>query len=113
MNGGVEERSGFTGRNRGLAIGVGLSPIWALAILSLTSSNCCHPMSEPTAPEALASQQVQMLLVAIAALLMVAGTIFLYRARSARAALIPLLLLTFPALFLVILGPAFVLILSN
>jgi nitrate reductase gamma subunit len=110
----TDEAPAFTGHNRGLAIAVGLSPIWILAFVYFAApTGFGEGMNQPTEAQIQVRQLVKLVSVGIVGLLMVAGTILLWRARSARTALGALLLFTFPALFLVILGPAFVLIFLN
>ena len=113
----AEDQRALNGRNRGLAIGLGLSPIWLLVILAflavISGPGFGGGLTEPTQAEILARQREQLAIYGLAGLLTVAGTALLYRARSTRAAITAALVFTFPALFLVFLGPAFVLILSN
>ena len=106
----VEREPEFTGRNRGLAIGIGLGPLWVSGLMGLSGM---YPTSEQMDAVAIAGVSGQVADFGAAALLTIAGAYFLYRVRSSRAALVPLLLLTFPALFLVILGPSILLILGN
>jgi uncharacterized membrane protein len=109
----VEDHREFDGRNRGLAITVGLSPIWLLAFLFLIPPPIGGGMSQPTEAQPLARQLAQLVGFALAGLLTLAGAVVLWRARSTRAVVGAICLLTLPALILILLGPAFVLILLN
>jgi hypothetical protein len=70
-------------------------------------------MSQPTEAQLLAGQLAQLVGFAVAGLLMLAGTVVLWRARSTRVAVGAMFLLTLPALIVVIIGPAFALLLLN
>jgi hypothetical protein len=109
----VEDHWEFNGHNRVLAIAFGLSPIWLLALLFITNPHVEGGMIKPTAEQVLATQRIQLVVFGLVSLLTLAGTVVLWRARSARAASAAALLLTLPALFLFMLAPAFVLILGN
>jgi uncharacterized membrane protein len=110
----VEDHWEFDGRNRVLALVVGLSPIWLLLVFAfLTNSNSEGGLYQQTEAEVLAAQRRQLGMFALDGLLVLPGTVVLWRARSTRAVVGAICLLTLPAMFLVILGPAFVLVLLN
>jgi hypothetical protein len=103
----------YDGHNRVRALVVGLSPIWLLAFALLTRSPFGGGVTQPTEAQIAARQVAQLAGFGLAGLLMLAGTVAIWRARSTRAALGAMLLLTLPALILFILGPAFALILLS
>jgi uncharacterized membrane protein len=96
----VEDQWAFDGRNRVLAIAVGLSPIWLLLLALLTG-----PPSWGGGRWAA--------VFAVAGLLTLAGAVVLWRARSTRVAVAAVSLLTLPALIVPIFGPALILVLRN
>jgi uncharacterized membrane protein len=109
----IEEQPDFKGPNRGLAIGIGLIPIWIMAFFYMTAPNFGGGMYEPTEAQRLTTLTIQIVVYAIAGVLTLAGAVVIWRARSARVVLAAMALLTLPALFLFLLGPAFVLIIGN
>jgi hypothetical protein len=110
----VEEQPDFNGRNRGLAIGIGLSPLWlTLLYLVFPPTSFGGGLNRPTEAQLLAARIQEFALLGLVGVLMVAGTIVIWRARSARTVLAAMFLLTVPALVLLIMGPAFLLILGN
>jgi hypothetical protein len=109
----AEAPHGLNGRNRVLAIGAGLSPLWLLALVNLMAPHCCSAMYQPTAAQILAAQLTQLATFGLAAVLMVAGMVVIWRARSTRAVIGAYLLLTIPSVFVLVFAPAFVIILGN
>ena len=109
----VEGHWAFDGRNRALALAFGLSPLWLAAFAFLTASPFGGGMNQPTTAEVLFQQAALSVILAVASLLMLAGTVLIWRARSPLVAIGAITLLTLPALVLVLLSPAFVLILAN
>ena len=82
-------------------------------LVYITDSQMGGGMVESTAEQVLAAQRVQLAFFGLAGVLMLAGTIVPWRARSTRVALGAVLLLTLPALFLPAFGPAFLPILQS
>jgi tryptophan-rich sensory protein len=104
----------YDGHNRLLALATGLSPVWLIALFYFTQSpSSGGGIYQPSEAERMESLRAVAFVYAIAAALTVAGTIVIWRARSPRAVLAAYALLTIPALILMIMGPAFVLILRN
>ena len=110
----VEDHWAVDGRNRILAVLVGLSPIWfaIFAFLTRTPFGGGFP-TPPTELRGLDARLASFVIFALAAVLSSAGAAAIWRARSRRIVIGAFLLLTLPALILVILAPAFVLILTN
>ena len=99
-------------QNRVLAVTVGLSPIWVAVVTYLFAPRGFGGglLTEAGARAALGGQ---MIVLALVGLLALAGTVTLWRARSRTVVAGAVILLTVPALILLIFSPAFVLILMN
>lgn len=100
------------GRNRALAATVGLSPIWVAVVTYLLAPRGFGGGLHSEA-EARAALVGQMIVFALVGLLALAGTVTMWRARSRTVLAGAVILLTVPALVLLIFSPAFVLLLRN
>lgn len=108
----LKESRFFTGRNRVLAVTIGLSPIWLLGWAGL-SSPTFFGGALPTQATTFAGVLAEVVLYAIFGLLTLAGTVAIWRARSGTVVYGAVVLLTTPAMILGILAPALVIILAN
>lgn len=96
---------------RVVALTVGLGPIWLLVYLRLATPPFLDPLGNPDV--AIGGVPLGWVIVIAAAWLSIAAAAVIDRTQGGRALAFALLLLVFPALFLVILGPASVLIVEN
>jgi hypothetical protein len=109
----VDDHWAFDGRNRVLAVAVGLSPVWLLVLFYVTNPHMSGGLGQPTAAEVLDGQRILLAIAALVAGLTLAATVVLWRARSTAAVVGAVLLLTIPALILMVFGPAFAFMLRN
>lgn len=100
-----------SGHNTWRAIVVGLSPLWLIVVAFFWSPAFLDPLR--TDRVAIAGLPAGVAVLGAIGLLTVAGTLVIWRARSRAVLAGAMLGLTFPALWLVILGPAIVLVLTN
>lgn len=94
-----------------VALTVGLGPIWLLVYLWLAAPAFLEPLGNGDV--AVGGVPLGWVMAITAAGLSVAAAAIIERTRGNRALGFAILLLVFPALFLVLLGPAFVLIVEN
>lgn len=99
------------GRNTRLALGIGLSPLWLLAFFFVASPAFLDPLR--TDAVAIAGLPAGVAFVLAIGLLTLAGTLVIRRARSRAVLAAAMFLLTFPALVLVVMAPAAILVLAN
>jgi hypothetical protein len=100
-----------SGHNTWRAILVGLSPLWLLVLAAIWSPAFLDPLW--TNEVAIAGLPAGVAVLGAIGLLTVAGTLVIWRARSRAVLAAGMIVLTFPALWLVILGPSIVLVLEN
>ena len=93
------------------ALTVGLGPIWLLVYFWLAAPAFLKPLWH--ADVAVGGVPLGWVIVIAAAWLSIGAAAVIDRTQGSRALAFALLLLVFPALFLVLLGPAFVLIAEN
>jgi hypothetical protein len=101
------------GHNRVLALTVGLSPVWLLAVAYVTRSPFGGGIDQPSEQAYVGGLPIWMLVFAVAGALMLAGTIAIWRARTSRRVLAAVAFLTLPAFIIALFGPAVVLVLTN
>ena len=101
------------GHNRFLALTVGLSPAWFLAVAFVTNPSIGGGIQQPSEQADIGGLSSWMLVVPVAGALMVAGTILIWRARTSRRVLAAMTLLTLPAFIIALFGPAVALVLGN
>ncbi len=96
---------------RPIAFGCGLSPLWLLLFLTVVSIGFLGPLGDKAA--GIDGIPLGWFLLGLIALLTAVGFILIVRATSSIGLILPLVFLIFPALMLVIIGPAIVLIVEN
>ena len=102
---------GFDGHNGALAMALGLGPILFVLLIYLAAPNGPQPMFDEKV--AFAGWPAQVVVLAIAIVLELAGMVAIWRAKSSRAVVGAVLLLTLPAAIVLLFGPAVLLVLSN
>jgi hypothetical protein len=100
-----------SGHNTWRAIVVGLSPLWLIVFALFWSPAFLDPLR--TDGVAIAGLPAGVAILGAIGLLTVAGTLVIWRARSRAVLAGAMIVLIFPALWLVILGPTLVLVLTN
>ena len=94
-----------------VALIVGMSPLWIGLFLALATPTFVERMDD--AKVAIAGLPAGWFLILASLILAISGAIAIWKARSTVVVVAALVLLTFPALVLVIMGPALVLIVEN
>ena len=94
-----------------LAVTVGLGPIWFLVYVLIAAPGFLEPLGDPAV--AVGGIPLGWILTVAAAGLSVAAAVAIERSNGNRWLGLVVLLLVFPALFLVVIGPAIVLIAKN
>jgi hypothetical protein len=90
---------------------LGLLPLWVLLIFALAAPAFLDPMFAN--PPAIAGLPAGVLLIVVAITLMLAGVWLLRRSESDLGTVVAFLFFTIPALALILIGPAIILVLTN
>lgn len=101
------------GKGRSSLVGLilGLSPVWLGVFLAFAAPTFIEPFGRQDV--AIAGLPLGVVLSVVSLVLAVSGAIVIWKARSTTVVAAALVLLTFPALMLVLMGPAVILILEN
>lgn len=105
----VDQRPPPRLRTGGLVVAFG--PVWFALFTAVVARGSVEPLFETGAP--VAGISLGLLIVAATVLLTIGGILAVRAARSIAGVVLPLLFLTIPALVLLVLGPALVLIALN